>query len=570
MEKQWRFRNLPDADTVNLLANTLGIDPVIATLLLQKGIHTFDQAKAYFRPTLTDLYDPFCMMGMESAIYRLKKAIQQGQPILIYGDYDVDGITATATVYGFIKQRYPTVRFYIPDRYTEGYGLSSQAIAWAAQVGIQLIIALDCGIKAFDCIQQARQAGIDVIVCDHHEPADVLPAAYAILDPKQPDCPYPFKELSGCALGFKLLQAWVLEDNLPEEMLYAYLDLVAISTACDLVPMVDENRILVYHGLNKLNTDPNLGLHALAQTANLAFPIQASALAFSLGPRLNAAGRIAHGSLAVRLLLADEKRIARALASNLNHKNELRQSLDRQITTEALGMIAQHTQATQAKATVLFNAHWHKGVIGIVASRCLEEYYRPTIILTAAADGKATGSARSVVGFNIYRALVACQDLLDQYGGHAHAAGLTLPRENIPLFQERFEEVVQHSIDDQLLTPVQRIDLPLSLARIDAGLYNILKQMGPFGNGNMRFVFATDAVIAASYSVLKNKHLKLTVHQAGTPHRWKAIGFGLARRASMVSDQRPFRMVYTVEEHSYRGECGLRIRIKDIQPGDTA
>ncbi|MEM7382824.1 MAG: single-stranded-DNA-specific exonuclease RecJ [Bacteroidota bacterium] len=564
MHKQWLFRPLPASSAVTTLADAISVNPAIATLLVQKGITSFDQARDYFRPSLADLHDPFAMQGMRKAVRRLIQAIKSHEAVLVYGDYDVDGVTAVALVYGFIKRLHDRVQFYVPDRYTEGYGFSQQAVSWAARMGIRLIITLDCGIKAVHCIQQAQAAGIDVIVCDHHEPGGVLPPAYAILDPKQPTCSYPFKELSGCGVGFKLLQALSLHAKLPAEPLYTYLDLVAVSIACDLVPMIGENRILAYHGLHKLNTHPHLGLRSLIQAANLCPPLGASALVFGLGPRLNAAGRIDHGSLAVHLLLATDQATADALARTLEAKNDLRKYLDSTITAEAISMLASDAHAAQAKTTVLFKEDWHKGVIGIVAARCIEQYHRPTVILTAA-GGKATGSARSVRGFNIYEALTACHDLLDQYGGHAHAAGLTLPLERVADFQERFEAVVARSIQDDLLVPTQRVDLSISLDTIDAKFYNVLKQMGPFGNGNMKASFATDPVVASSYSVLKDKHLKLYVYQPGMCHRLEAIGFGLAKYEPVIRDQKPFRIVYTLGENDYLGARSLQLTIKDIQ-----
>ncbi|MEM7055483.1 MAG: single-stranded-DNA-specific exonuclease RecJ [Bacteroidota bacterium] len=564
MNKRWLFRPLPESDAVTSLAAAIGVEPSIASLLVQKGITNFEQAKAYFRPSLADLNDPFAMKDIEKAVHRLAQAISRQESILIYGDYDVDGVTAVALAYGFIQALHDQVKFYIPDRHTEGYGLSQQAVTWAAQAGCNLIITLDCGIKAIDSIRQAKAAGIDVIVCDHHEPGNILPDAYAILDPKQPTCSYPFKELSGCGVGFKLLQAFSLREQLPEETLYAYLDLVAISIACDLVPMVAENRILAYHGLHKLNTNPQPGLQSLIQAANLCTPLSTSQLVFGLGPRLNAAGRIDHGSLAVRLLLASSQTTADTLAYTLDQKNGLRKHLDSTITEEAISMIGASSQLVQAKTTVLFKEDWHKGVIGIVASRCIEQYYRPTVILTAAGD-KATGSARSVVGYDIYAAIAACADLLDQYGGHTYAAGLTLPLENVAAFQQRFEAVVANSMQDDLLIPTQQVDLPLSLETINLKFYNILKQMAPFGNGNMKAVFATDRVIASSYRIVKENHLKLYVHQQGSTHTLEAIGFGLAKYAPLVHNQKPCRIAYTIGENTYQGEQRLQLTIKDIQ-----
>lgn len=564
MNKRWLFRPLPESDAVTSLAAAIGVEPSIASLLVQKGITNFEQAKAYFRPSLADLNDPFAMQDMEKAVHRLAQAISRQESILVYGDYDVDGVTAVALAYGFIQALHDQVKFYIPDRHTEGYGLSQQAVTWAAQAGCNLIITLDCGIKAIDSIRQAKAAGIDVIVCDHHEPGDIVPDAYAILDPKQPTCSYPFKELSGCGVGFKLLQAFSLQEQLPEETLHAYLDLVAVSIACDLVPMVAENRILAYHGLHKLNTNPQPGLQSLIKAANLHTPLSISQLVFGLGPRLNAAGRIDHGSLAVHLLLATSQTTADALAHTLDQKNGLRRHLDSTITEEAISMIGASSQLVNAKSTVLFKEDWHKGVIGIVASRCIEQYYRPTVILTAAGS-KATGSARSVVGYDIYAAIAACADLLDQYGGHTYAAGLTLQLENVAAFQQRFEAVVANSIQDDLLIPTQEVDLSLSLETINLKFYNILKQMAPFGNGNMQAVFATDWVIASSYRIVKENHLKLYVHQQGSTHTLEAIGFGLARYAPLVHDQKPCRIVYTIGKNTYQGEQRLQLTIKDIQ-----
>jgi single-stranded-DNA-specific exonuclease len=566
MYKRWLFHSTPDAQAIASMAAAIGVNPTIASLLVQKEITSFDQAKAYFRPSLAALHNPWAMKDMDKAVQRLSKALQKQEPILVYGDYDVDGVTSVAMFYGFIKNLHDAVQFYIPDRYTEGYGVSQQAIDWAIETGFKLIITLDCGIKAVNCIQQAQAAGIDVIVCDHHEPGDVLPPAYAILDPKQPGCSYPFQSLSGCGVGFKLLQALCIQNHLSIDRLYGYLDLVAISIACDLVPMVDENRILAYHGLAQINTQPRPGIKAIIQAAALMPPMNSTQLVFTIGPRLNAAGRVAHGNLAVNLLLAEDQATAHPLAYNLEQKNTLRKCLDSNITEEALDMIQSSPQLAQAKSTVLFKEDWHKGVIGIVASRCIEQYYRPTIILTASGN-KATGSARSVIGFNVYQAITACADLLDQYGGHAYAAGLTLPLANIAAFQERFEAVVAESIMEDQLIPTQLIDLPLSLQDINSKFYRVLKQMAPFGNSNMKTVFASYCVIAKSYHILKEEHLKLYVtDQQGSGCSLEAIGFGLAHHASLVSNQKPFNMAYTIEENNYQGNQTLQLVIKDLQP----
>eukprot|EP01132_Coremiostelium_polycephalum_P000049 gene49-70_t len=565
LSPEWIFKTVPAPESIAPLLQTLGVDPAIATLLVQKEVTTFEQAKDYFRPSLADLHDPFQMKGMDKAVRRLLQAIAQQENILIYGDYDVDGVTAVSLVYGFLKQHHTNLQFYIPDRYKEGYGVSQQAVRWAIETGIHLIITLDCGIKAIACIQQAQAAGIDVIVCDHHEAGEVLPPACAILDPKQKGCNYPFKELSGCGVGFKLLQAFLISKSLPFEPLYAYLDLVAISTACDLVPLTGENRILVAHGLKRLNHQPAIGIQAILELINAPADLSASQLVFSIGPRLNAAGRVDHGSLAVQLLLADCLEKARILARQIEEKNGLRRHLDNAITAEALHLAKENRQGAAAKTTVLFKEDWHKGVIGIVASRCIEHYYRPTIILTASGD-RVTGSARSVEGYNIYEAICACADLLEQYGGHAYAAGLTLPLDKVADFQARFEQVVAATIDPALLTPIQKIDLVLSFDQITPKFYNVLRQMAPFGNGNMRPIFATEAVIATDYRILKDNHLKLTLKEPHAGASVEAIGFGLARYAHVVTDRKPFKIAYALEQNCYQGRTMLQLELKGLQP----
>ena len=563
--KRWLPKPTPDTTQVQALSRALGVSPVLATLLVQRSITDFDQAKAYFRPSMNDLHDPFVMHGMDLAVRRLHQAIAQQKPILVYGDYDVDGVTAVAMCYDFLQRLGANVHFYIPDRYAEGYGISMQAVTWAATHNIDLMVSLDCGIKAIDCIAQAKGLGIDVIVCDHHEPGDTLPAAYAILDPKQPHCPYPTKALSGCGVGFKLLQGYVQQQGLSTALLRPYLDLVAVSIACDIVPIVGENRILAYHGLQQINTTPRPGLEALMTLGHMNRPLSIRDLVFGLGPRINAAGRIDHARGAVALLLATDREAAEELAQAIDSKNSTRRELDSTITEEALKMIADHPQHTRAKTTVLFKEDWHKGVIGIVASRCIERYYRPTIILTKAADGKATGSARSVAGYNVYQAIEACADLLEQYGGHAHAAGLTLSVDNVPAFKQRFEEVVAQSISTEALTPPQPVDLPLQLRDINDKFYNVLRQMAPFGTGNMHAVFVTEQVIAKSYRIIKDRHLKLYVSQPGFVGTLEAIGFDLAHYEPLVQGQKKFKMAYTIEESHYLGERCLQLNIKDIQ-----
>jgi single-stranded-DNA-specific exonuclease len=564
MDKRWIIQPTPPASIIESLVQSIGVDEPIAVLLAQKGICGFNQAKSYFRPSLNELHNPFLMKGMDKAIERLLQAIDNQENILVYGDYDVDGTNSVALVYGFLQKFYNKIQFYIPDRHQEGYGVSRQAVNWAIESQVTLMITLDCGIKDIASIQQAQAAGIDVIVCDHHEPGDILHPGYAVLNPKQVDCPYPFKELSGCGVGFKLLQAFLIQQAIPLEELYNHLDLVAISIACDLVPIVGENRILAYHGLQKINTNPSAGVKAIMQVANLPMKIGISELVFGLGPRLNAAGRVDHGSLAVQLLLSEDIKKALPLAHEIEQKNGMRRQLDSTITSEAIQMLEANACNLTSKTTVLFKEDWHKGVIGIVASRCIERYYRPTIILTASGS-KATGSARSVFGYNIYEAISSCADLLDQYGGHAYAAGLTLPIENIQAFQERFEQVVASTIAPEMLTPTQHIDLWVPIEKVNAKFYNIVRQMAPFGNGNMNPVFASEPVIANRFSIVKDNHLKLAIQQSSTGEEIEAIGFGLAKYAPLVSDRKPFRIAYTIETNDYWGDAKLQLQIKGLQ-----
>jgi len=562
--KRWLFRPTPTTNQVNQLVADLGIHSALASLLVQRGITQFDQAKAYFRPSLDALHDPFIMKDVDKAVHRLSQAITNKESILVYGDYDVDGVTSVAMFYSFLKSMGAHADFYIPDRYKEGYGISMQAIHQAADSGFKLIVSLDCGIRAIDCVKKANELGIDVIISDHHEPGDTLPDAYAILNPKRKDCPYPTPSLSGCGVGFKLLHALTLKQGLPIETLYDHLDLVAVSIACDIVPIVGENRILAYHGLKKLNTVLRPGLKALMQIGDLTLPLCISKLVFGLGPRINAAGRMDRAHLAVQLLLTKDQSEAIRLAESLNQRNSLRRNVDSKMTEEAIRMIRVDPRLVRARTTVLFKEDWHKGVVGIVAARCIEQYYRPTVILTSS-HGKATGSARSVAGYNICEALSACADLLDQYGGHAYAAGLTLPLAHLAAFQKRFEEVVAGSITEELLMPPQEVDLPLQFEEIDFKFYGILKQMAPFGAGNMKAVFVSEQVLVKNYSVLKGKHLKLYVYQQGSHRVLEAIGFGLAHYEPLVRSPRPFKMVYTIEENHYQDTKSLQLHIKDFQ-----
>jgi single-stranded-DNA-specific exonuclease len=484
MEKRWIHKELPPKEKIAMLSDALNINPYLSTILLQRGIATAEEAKYYFRPSLSNLHDPFLMKDMDLAVERLKRAIDQQEKILIYGDYDVDGTSAVALVYHYLHHIHPNCEIYIPDRNKEGYGISKAGVEWAEENSFSLIIALDCGIKATDMVMLANHKGIDFIICDHHLPGEKIPNAIAVLDPKREDCQYPYKELSGCGLGFKLMQAYARNHGNEDEV-FEFLDLVAVSIASDIVPITGENRILAYYGIKKLNENPLPGLKALKEIAQLKNDLDVSGIVFTLGPRINAAGRVAHGRAAVDLLTASNEAEAHQLAESINGNNELRREFDLSITEEAIGMIDASETLRQSKTTVLYKDSWHKGVIGIVAARCIEKYYRPTVILTASND-KITGSARSVNGFNVYEALLQCSDLLEKFGGHKYAAGLTLASHNLEVFQMRFEEVVSQTITEDMLTPVIEVDVPILLDRITPKFLNILKQMAPFGPENQK------------------------------------------------------------------------------------
>ncbi len=565
MTKRWSYKDRPTLEEIDYLSKEINVNPVLSSILIQRGIRNFAEAKRFFRPSLNDLHDPFLMKDMDKAVARIQQAIQNQERILIYGDYDVDGTTSVALVYDFISKIYEHIDYYIPDRYTEGYGISFQAIAWAQEQSFDLIISLDCGIKAIEKIRLAKEKGIDFIVCDHHRPGDELPPAHAVLDPKRSDCPYPFKELSGCGVGFKLLQAYCIQTGIQVETLYAYLDLVAVSIASDIVPIVGENRVLAYFGIEKLNENPRPGLQALKELSAVSGTVDISSIVFGIGPRINAAGRIDHAKYAVKLLLAENKGEAEELAIPINKNNTLRKNVDHHITKEAIAMIEQDMVLKQAKTTMLFKQDWHKGVIGIVASRCIEKYYRPTIILTKSND-LATGSARSVVGFDVYEAIAECADLLEQYGGHKYAAGLTLKLDNLPVFKQRFEEVVSKTIQEHHLTPQIDIDEEINLDMINDKFYGILKQMAPFGPGNMSPVFVSkDVRTASSPRLLKNEHLKLQLKQVDGNQKLDAIGFGMAPYGSMIESGMPFSIAYCIEENNYKGTKTLQLMLKDIK-----
>lgn len=569
MEKRWVLKTQGGKEDNEKLASELNIDPVLANLLVQRGVKSFDQAKAFFRPELDDLHDPFLMKDMDRAVERIEKAIQNNENILVYGDYDVDGTTSVALMYSFLKEFYSNVGFYVPDRYSEGYGISLQGVQYAQDNEFSLVIALDCGIKANEKVDYARSQGIDFIICDHHFPGDELPNAAAVLDAKREDCTYPFTDLAGCGVGFKLIQAYAQTHDIPFERIIPYLDLVVVSIASDIVPIIDENRILAHYGLIQLNKDPREGLKSIINLAGLKEKnITVDDIVFKIGPRINAAGRMESAHDAVELLLADNSRQAKVAANSVNYFNDARKNIDRTITIDALQMLAKQEEIEVKKSTVLYNHNWHKGVVGIVASRLIETYYRPTVILTAS-NGLATGSARSVVGFDIYQAIESCSDLLENFGGHMYAAGLTLQIDKVPEFKKRFEAYVDEHINDEQLIPQVDIDAELELSKIDEKFYRILKQFQPFGPENMAPVFVTKNVADNGEGRIvgaSREHLKLALIQETDPFRnFPAIAFQQAHVFEFIQSGDFFDICYAVEENSFRGISNLQLNIKDIK-----
>jgi single-stranded-DNA-specific exonuclease len=563
MENRWIYKSVPSEEKVSALASSLSVSKSLATLLAQRNITTFNEARTFFRPDLTQLHDPFLMKDMEQAVVRLETALGNNEQIMIYGDYDVDGTTSVALMYGFLQRIHSNLLFYIPDRYLEGYGISRQGIDFAHAQGVTLMICLDCGIKSIELVSYATSLGIDFIICDHHRPGDELPPAVAVLDPKRADCPYPYKELSGCGVGFKFLQAFCQRNNMPLDNLYSFMDLLVVSIASDIVPVTGENRVMAHFGLRQLNYAPRPGLKALTKIAGFEKDLDITNVVFGLGPRINAAGRIAHAHAAVSLLLSHSEEEAESYAKEININNRDRQGFDTLITREALEMIESDELLRLAKTTVLFKNTWHKGVIGIVASRCIEKYHRPTVILTESHD-KVAGSARSVPGFDVYDAIAECADLLEQFGGHMYAAGLTLKLENVAAFQRKFEEVVARRITDDQLIPQIEIDLALNLSDVNFKFYNVINQMAPFGPQNMRPVFVSEYMYADYVKVLKEQHLKMSVCQENS-HYIDAIGFGMAHFYEKIMKGQPFRLCYQVMENNYKSNRSLQLLIKDIK-----
>ncbi|MFH1004292.1 MAG: single-stranded-DNA-specific exonuclease RecJ [Bacteroidota bacterium] len=592
--KRWKIKNPGNPNVIELLQKELNVSSVIANILSHRGITSFEEARKFFRPQLSDLHNPFLMKDMDKAVARIEQAIKNKEKILVYGDYDVDGTTAVAMMYDFLKKIYSPflkedelvsnglVDFYIPDRYKEGYGISFAGIDFAADNNFSLFIALDCGIKGVGEIDYAKKKGIDFIICDHHIPGEKIPDAIAVLDPKRSDCNYPYKELSGCGIGFKLIQAFSQVHQDFAFLLEQYLDLVVTSIASDIVPITGENRILAYFGLQRINNNPREGFRAILELNNIKKEFTITDLVFVIGPRINAAGRMDSGKKAVELLITSSKEQAMELAVYLNQINMNRKETDSSITQQAIKMIASNPELQNKKTTVLFDPQWHKGVIGIVASRLIETYYRPTIILTEF-NGIISGSARSVKGFNIYEAIVACSDLLDHFGGHRYAAGLSLKPENIKKFISRFEEVVSSTIDEELLIPEIEIDDVINFSDITSNFYNILKQFAPFGPKNMNPVFLTKNVVDKGYvRIVGSNHLKMNVFQTanslsdkritntktiGTskPQTIPAIAFDMGGHYFNVYKKTPFKVCYNISKQEWEGNSFLQLNVKDMK-----
>ncbi len=579
LKKRWVLQDdVAEQDIVEKLATSLKIDHTLARLLTQRGITTYREAHDFFRPSLDNLHDPFLLKDMDVAVERIEQAVERGERILIYGDYDVDGTTAVALAYDFLKDFHDNIDYYIPDRYSEGYGISFQSIDYAKKTGVKLIISLDCGIKAYRQIDYATENGIDFIVVDHHRPGDMPLSALAVVDPKQEDCSYPYTELSGCGLGFKLAQAFYQKRRLPFEGLEKFLDLVVVSIAADVVPITGENRILAYYGLKRLNFQPRAGLESILFYSNVfrkaepdastAFTreISISDLMFLIGPRINAAGRIQKGKKAVDLLVCKEMGETHELSININENNTERRSLDTDITRQALEQISQDTGLKAAKSTVLYDANWHKGVIGIVASRLIETYYRPTVILTES-NGLITGSARSVKDFDVYNAIDACSDLLEHFGGHKYAAGLSLRPENLKAFRQKFAKVVEETITADMLMPQIEVHSEIKLTQIPGKFFRVLKQFAPFGPGNPNPVFmSTKCATQGSVRVVGNKHLKFKATQPESGSvELPAIAFQQGRQLQKLHANKFFDLVYQIEENEWNGKVSLQLNVKDFR-----
>lgn len=558
MNYRWQLKSF-DENKAEALQKTLKINPVLCKLLVQRGFDSFDKSKDFFRLSLDQLHNPFLMLGMEKAVVRIQKAIAENQKILIYGDYDVDGTTSVSLVYSYFSNFYDNIFFYIPDRHSEGYGISFKGIDYADENNIPLIIALDCGTKAIEKIAYANEKNINFIICDHHTPGDVLPDCLALLNPKQEDCNYPYDELSGCGIGFKLCQAYGEKYNIDKEILFNHLDFVCISIACDIVPVDGENRILAKFGLEKLNNNPNIGVKQIVDILNYDKKLSLSDVVFKIGPRINAAGRVSHAKEAVNVLLGKD-------ASNiLQEKNVERQELDKDTTIQALMMLEKSEYETRV-STVVYNKNWHKGVIGIVASRLIETHYKPTIVFTKSKDGMLTASARSVKDFNVYKAINECKEFLVNFGGHFYAAGLTIKEEDYEAFSAKFEEVVENSITEEQKIPLIEIDAEINFSSINMSFMNILKQFSPFGPKNMKPVFITKNVVNGGWSKKvgkENAHIKVHLRDSFGAQA-NGIAFNMSDKMDFINEG-AVDICYTIEENEWNGKINLQMMVKDIR-----
>ncbi len=561
---RWTIKPKPEIEKVNSLAQALNLDPILASLLVQRGIETYDEAKKFFRPNLKDLHDPYLMKDMDKAVKRIEEAVKNEENILVYGDYDVDGTTSVALLSSYLRSYYPNVATYIPDRYDEGYGVSYQGIDFAHDNDFSLIITLDCGIKANEKVLYASEKKIDFIICDHHRPGPEIPKAVAVLDPKREDCEYPYKELCGCGVGFKLIQALGKNRGLEVEDLILYLDLVATAIGADIVPITGENRILAYYGLKVINTNPRAGFKAIIKQIKKK-SLTITDVVFIIAPRINAAGRMKHGNHAVELLIETDMQLAMQFAMEIEKYNADRRVADKRITEEALDQILVN-QEQDRMTTVVYHEKWHKGVIGIVASRLTETYYRPTLVFTKSGE-RLAASARSVHGFDIYNALEACSEHIEQFGGHMYAAGLTLHEKNLDSFKEAFETVVSASITPQMLIPETLIDVEINLNQITPRFYRILKQFGPFGPGNMAPVFMTQNLKDTGYGKCIGKemtHLRAVVKQEDSSV-FTGIGFNMADKHRIITEGKDFKAVYNIDENEWQGNVSLQLRLKDLK-----
>lgn len=561
---RWSLKPKPETSKTKTLQKALHIDAIVASLLVQRGIETYEEAKTFFRPSLNDLHDPFLMKDMDKAVSRIEEALSKGENILVFGDYDVDGTTSVALMSSYLKTKSENIATYIPDRYDEGYGVSYKGIDFAHDNDFSLIIALDCGVKAIDKVQYAKEKGVDFIICDHHRPGNQLPNAVAILDPKRDDCEYPYKELCGCGVGFKLIQALALKDHKTVEDLVEYLDLVATAIGADIVPITGENRVLAYFGLQVINRQPRAGFKAIINQIKKE-ELTITDVVFTIAPRINAAGRMKHGNYAVTLLRETDFNLAEEYAAEIEEFNTDRRETDKRITEEALKHIEEQKEQERF-STVVYQEDWHKGVIGIVASRLIETYYRPTLVFTKSGDTLAA-SARSVSGFDVYNALEACSEYIEQFGGHKYAAGLTLKEENYQAFKDKFEEVVSQTIDKSLLTPEIKIDTKIDLKEITPKFYRILNQFRPYGPQNMSPVFMTENLKDTGYGKCvgeDDKHLRITVTQPQAD-KIVCIGFGLGDKLNMISNKKPFKAVYSIDENHWNGKTSLQLKLRDIK-----